>query len=136
MIIIFQYNCYYFLNACVWKFLKIIKKFNTFIFYQLIAVLREVHYLEVREQEGIPESAATIYSKNEMFRKYLGNLDLTVLWYNKIRETVLEVEYPLIERQLEEIDNQLLKAETELNWNAEGLFLQRFLSIEKLFCIS
>ena len=89
--------------------------------------MREVHYLEIRETDGIPESAATIYEKNETFRKFLGNLDLTVLWYNKIRETVLEVEYPLIEGQLEEIDTQLQKAEQDLNWNSEGTSLFFFI---------
>ena len=34
--------------------------------------------------------------------------------------TVLEVEYPLVEKQLDDIDTQILKAEKELNWNSEG----------------
>ena len=87
---------------------------------QLVAVLREVHYLEIKQQESIPDSAQTIYSKNDTFRQFLANLDLTVQWYNKVRETVLEVEFPLIEGQLEEIDVQLQKAEKDLNWNSEG----------------
>ena len=85
-----------------------------------MAVLREVKYLEISEQEEIPESAAVLYNKNETFRQFCANLDLTVLWYNKVRETVLEVEYPLIEGQLEQIDVQLQKAEKDLNWNSEG----------------
>ena len=85
---------------------------------QLVAVLREVHYLEIRASEDIPESAASIYAKNDTFRQYLANLDLIVKWYNKVRETILEVEFPLIETQLEEIDVQLLKAERDLNWNS------------------
>ncbi|RDD42081.1 Dynein beta chain, ciliary [Trichoplax sp. H2] len=89
---------------------------------QLVAVLREVKYLEMRDKETIPGSAAEIYSKNETFRQYLGSLDLIVMWYNKVRETVLEVEFPLIEDRLKEIDEQLLKAETELNWNSEGIW--------------
>ena len=85
-------------------------------------MLREVHYLEQRGTETIPDSAGNIYSRNETFRTYVANLDLTVHWYNKIRETVLEVEFPLIEKQLEDIDAQLLKAEKDLNWNSEGLW--------------
>lgn len=38
----------------------------------------------------------------------------------QVRETVLEVEYPLVVVQLEAIDEQLKKAETDLNWNSEG----------------
>lgn len=90
----------------------------------MVAVLREVKYLEMRDKETIPESAAEIYSKNETFRQYLGSLDLIVKWYNKIRETVLEVEFPLIENRLKEIDEQLLKAETDLNWNSEGRLIK------------
>ena len=87
-----------------------------------MAVLREVKYLEIRGTEDIPESAANIYDKNDTLRQYVANLDLTVHWYNKVRETVLEVEFPLIEGQLEEIDVQLERAEKDLNWNSEGVW--------------
>lgn len=53
-------------------------------------------------------------------RKYISNLDLTVQWYNKIRSTVIEVEFPLVESQLADIDTQLMKAEKDLDWNSEG----------------
>lgn len=81
-----------------------------------------MHYLEQRNQEPTPESAGNIYSRNETFRKFTANLDLTVQWYNKVRDTVLEVEFPLIESQLADIDSQLQKAEKDLNWNSEGLW--------------
>ena len=40
---------------------------------KLVALLREVKYLEQREgtDHQIPESAATIFSQNEMYRKFL-----------------------------------------------------------------
>ena len=50
-----------------------------------MAVLREVKYLEQRGVENIPDSAARIYEKNDTFRDYINNLDLTVKWYNKVR---------------------------------------------------
>lgn len=83
-------------------------------------MLREVHYLEQREQEEIPADAAELFSKNETFRRFRANLDLTVTWYNKVRQTVLEVEYPLVEEQLASIDSQLEKAEKDLNWTNDG----------------
>lgn len=49
------------------------------------------------------------------------NLDVTVTLYNRVRRTVLEVEYPLIESQLATIDQQLERAIAELNWTSEGL---------------
>ncbi len=89
-------------------------------FLQLVAVLREVKYLEVRGEEEIPQSASEIYGRNETLRMYVANLDLTVQWYNKVRETILEVEYPLIESQLEDIDQQLQRAENDLSWNSDS----------------
>ena len=88
-----------------------------------MAVLREVKYLETADNESletIPESATAVYSRNEEFHKYCANLDLIVAWYNKVRQTVLEVEYPLIEGQLQSIDSQLERAEKDLYWNSQG----------------
>lgn len=76
----------------------------------------------IRGEEGIPESAAGIYAKHETLRKFTANLDLTVAWYNKVRETVLEVEFPLVESQLAGIDQQLQKAEKDLSWEGDGVW--------------
>ena len=51
---------------------------------QLVAVLREVKYLEIRGTSNIPESAANMYAKNEVLRQYVANMDLTVHWYNRV----------------------------------------------------
>lgn len=85
-----------------------------------MAVLREVKYLLIRNQEEIPQSANDVFAANDTLLLYVANLDLTVAWYNKIRETVLEVEYPIIEGQLDKIDTQLRQAEKDLNWTSEG----------------
>ena len=37
-----------------------------------------------------------------------------------VRETVIEVEYPLVESQLKELDEQLEKAINQLNWTSDG----------------
>jgi len=92
---------------------------------KLVAILREVKYLETSESESvesIPESATSVFARNEEFHKYCANLDLTVAWYNQIRETVLDVEFPLIENQLKEIDEQLEQAEKVLTWNSPGIW--------------
>ena len=54
--------------------------------FQLVAVLREVKYLELRQKADIPESAINIYEKNETLRQFGQNLDLMVFWYNKVGE--------------------------------------------------
>ena len=38
----------------------------------------------------------------------------------RVRDTVIDVEFPLIESQLKAIDDQLERAITELNWTSEG----------------
>lgn len=41
---------------------------------------------------------------------------MLVQWYNKLKQTVLEVEFPLIRAELVTIDMQLYRAETDLTW--------------------
>ena len=90
------------------------------IFLQLVAVLREMKYLQLRGTENLPDSSSKLYEQNDTLLNYVANLDLTVTWYNKIRATVLEVEYPIIQEQLEDIDQQLQQAESGLNWISDG----------------
>lgn len=63
-----------------------------FFFLQLVAVLREVKYLETEEGKDlpIPEEAAKIFAAKEAFRKYVANLDLTEKWYNKVRPICIQ----------------------------------------------
>ena len=79
-------------------------------------------YLEQQNNPDrvVPESAANVFQQNETYRKYLQNLDVTVTLYNQVRETILDVEYPLIEHQLRDIDQELEKAIAQLNWTSEG----------------
>lgn len=83
-------------------------------------MLREVRYLEANQVESIPETAAEIYSSKESYRQLVANLELMVNGYNKILRTVLEVEYPLVQGQLQDIDSSLKEAEETLNWKTEG----------------
>nr|KAF6455671.1 dynein axonemal heavy chain 17 [Rousettus aegyptiacus] len=88
----------------------------------LVAVLREVKYLNFQQQKEIPNSAESLFSKHETFRKFVGNLELIVGWYNEVTTTVMDVEFPLIEAELSAIDVKLQAAETTLFWNSEGVF--------------
>ncbi|XP_041078235.1 dynein heavy chain 9, axonemal-like [Polyodon spathula] len=89
---------------------------------QLVSVLREVKYVKSGQTEMIPHTAEEIYSNKESYRQYVANLDLTINWYNKVVKSVLEVEFPLIEGQLQDIDTQLKEAEETLNWKNEGVW--------------
>ncbi|XP_076454452.1 dynein beta chain, ciliary-like [Babylonia areolata] len=88
----------------------------------LVAVLRETHYLKTMGYEEVPESAEKIFEQVDTIRKFVANLDLTVRWYNKVQQTVLQVEFPLIEGQLQGLDQILEQAETTLHWKDEGLW--------------
>ena len=103
---------------------------------QLVALLREVKYLNLREanpEQAIPESAARVFAQNETYRKYLQNLDVTVALYNKVKTTILDVEEPLIEQQMKAIDTELEKAITVLNWTSEGV-LSRVVRVRQSVC--
>eukprot|EP00061_Rhincodon_typus_P005782 g25710.t1 len=43
-----------------------------------------------------------------------------VKWYNKLKQTVLEVEFPLIYNELEAIDDELKAAEETITWQSEN----------------
>ena len=68
----------------------------------------------------VPASAESVFERNETYRKYLQNLDVTVTLYNQVRETILDVEYPLIKQQLKDIDLEIEKAVKKLNWTSSG----------------
>ncbi|KAM9837728.1 LOW QUALITY PROTEIN: dynein axonemal heavy chain 9 [Aulostomus maculatus] len=89
---------------------------------QLASVLREVKYLEARQMEAIPETAMQIYTTRWQLWQYVANLELTVGRYNKVVQCVLEVERPLVQGQLRDIDAQLKQAEESLNWNSQGVW--------------
>jgi len=95
---------------------------------QLVAVLKEVHFLQSRDYENIPEGALQLYTRQNELRKFVIDLDLTIYFYNKIRQTVLEVEYPLIENQLNDIDDKLTRAENSLTWNSDGTVVKAIYS--------
>ncbi|XP_064323504.1 dynein axonemal heavy chain 9 [Phalacrocorax carbo] len=88
---------------------------------QLVSVLREVRYLSSSPMGAIPPTAAEIYSSKESYRQMVASLELMVNRYNKVLKTVLEVEYPLIQGQLRDIDLKLKEAEETLNWKMEGI---------------
>ncbi|XP_041102237.1 dynein heavy chain 11, axonemal-like [Polyodon spathula] len=87
---------------------------------KLVGVLREVKYLHMLNMTSIPEAALTISEQRDMLAKYIGNLELLVKWYNKVKQTVLEVEYPLIRAELRAIDEQLWAAEETLTWREQS----------------
>uniref|UniRef100_G3T2Y1 Dynein axonemal heavy chain 9 n=1 Tax=Loxodonta africana TaxID=9785 RepID=G3T2Y1_LOXAF len=89
---------------------------------QLISVLKEMSYLEPRRMKHIPETAAAMFSSKDFYRQLVANLELMASWYNKVMRTLLEVEFPLVEDELQDIDGRLRAAEETLNWKTEGIW--------------
>ncbi|EDQ88776.1 outer dynein arm heavy chain beta [Monosiga brevicollis MX1] len=94
---------------------------------QLVATLREVKYLELvrrlttpdAPETAVPESAGAVFAREEAFRQKLANLDVAVTEYNRIQDTLLDVEEPLVAGELAAIDVLLEKGISNLNWNSE-----------------
>ncbi|XP_016337659.1 dynein heavy chain 11, axonemal [Sinocyclocheilus anshuiensis] len=87
---------------------------------ELIAVLKDVKHLEILNQMNIPSAAMKVYENRKMFFKNLGSLHLLVQWYNKVKQTTLEVDAPLMKEEMETVDRQIHLAETELTWQDQN----------------
>ncbi|XP_042345657.1 dynein axonemal heavy chain 11 [Plectropomus leopardus] len=83
---------------------------------KLTEVLKDVKYIQTLSQIKIPAAALAVFEKRDMLTKYVSSLQLLVQWYNKLKQTVLEVELPLIRAELKSIDMQLTRAERDLTW--------------------
>ncbi|XP_071672368.1 dynein axonemal heavy chain 17 isoform X2 [Patagioenas fasciata] len=88
---------------------------------ELAAVLREVKYLNFQQQQGIPDSAESLFAQRDTFQKFVDNLDLIVGWYNEVKQRLLPVELPLLEEELAAVDDRLASAEQTLFWHHEGV---------------
>ncbi|XP_021270931.1 dynein heavy chain 17, axonemal [Numida meleagris] len=88
---------------------------------KLSAVLREVKYLGFQKQKDIPGGAESLFGQKETLQKFVDNLDLMTGWYNKVKQTALPVELPLVAAELEAIDSRLSTAEQTLYWHHEGV---------------
>ncbi|XP_038013499.1 dynein heavy chain 9, axonemal-like [Motacilla alba alba] len=89
---------------------------------QLVSVLREVSYLRGSGAGAIPPAAAELYSCKESFWQLVASLELMGNSYNKVLRALLEVEHPLVQGQLQDIDLRLREAEETLTWKTEGVW--------------
>ncbi|KAM8815016.1 dynein axonemal heavy chain 9 [Rhynchonycteris naso] len=89
---------------------------------QLVSVLKEMSYLRPGQRQCVPETAAALFSARESYRQLVARLELVASWYNKVLQTLLEVEFPLVEEELQDIDLRLRAAEQTLNWRTEGVW--------------
>uniref|UniRef100_A0A8C9NDF6 Dynein axonemal heavy chain 17 n=1 Tax=Serinus canaria TaxID=9135 RepID=A0A8C9NDF6_SERCA len=88
---------------------------------ELSAVLREVKYLHIQQQEDIPSNAESLFAQNETFQTIGDNLALIVGWYNEVKQQLMPVEQPLLAKEREALDVRLASAEKSLFWSHEGV---------------
>ncbi|XP_053483492.1 dynein axonemal heavy chain 11 isoform X4 [Ictalurus furcatus] len=87
---------------------------------ELLAVLRDVRHLRMLDQTSIPCAALEVYEKRDMFLTCMSSLQLLVQLYNKVRQMAVDAEISLMKAELEAIDKQLYRAETDLTWQDQG----------------
>jgi dynein heavy chain len=88
---------------------------------QLVAVIREVKYLELLKEQNMPEEAKSIFQQNDQYISYITSLDYTVDSYNKIFKIATAEEMSLINIELQKIDADIEKAEKELKWKSSSI---------------
>ncbi|NWV39884.1 DYH17 protein, partial [Grantiella picta] len=89
---------------------------------ELSAVLREVKYLKIQQQQDIPSNAESLFAQNETFQKIGDNLELIVTWcWLQVKLRLIPVERPLLAGEMEALDTRLASAVESMFWNHEGV---------------
>lgn len=86
----------------------------------LVRLLRETKYFLLLKIE-VPEQAEAIFQHSDTFRFHISSLDLICSIYNKIKETILPVEQPLVQQMLDEVEAALQRGCNELNWKSDTI---------------
>jgi dynein heavy chain, axonemal len=86
----------------------------------LTKLLREVKYLQLLDIE-VPERAALLYKKVNIYRTQTGNLEIISTMYNEILANLLPVEKPLLADRIEKINKALQPGIGELRWNSSNI---------------
>ena len=86
----------------------------------LVKLLREVKYF-ILISMPVPASAEKIFKEQEVYRTQTGNLDMIVGMYNEIKQTLLPVEYPLLEERIVKMDAILEPGFKELKWRSKNI---------------
>ena len=81
------------------------------------------------KERDYPELAGELFEREKIFRDYNISLERTVQSYNRLTLKTKEVEFNLIAHEMKEFDEQLKKAEGDLNWNSEGELRNVFLKL-------
>lgn len=56
----------------------------------------------------------------------------TLISYNKLRNNSREIEFQLVQEEIQQIDELVKKGEYSLNWNSEGIFKYININVYKI----
>jgi dynein heavy chain len=84
----------------------------------LVRMLREVRYFLLFGLQ-VPETALEIYQRADVYRRWVGQLDIVVQKYNAVLTELLPVEEPLLEEKIVKMDSVLSPGLTDLRWKSE-----------------
>jgi dynein heavy chain len=86
----------------------------------LVRLLRETKYFLLLKCD-VPESASAIYQSSDMFRQQISSLELICSIHNKINQTILPVEKPLVQQKLDAVELSLKRGLHDLSWKSDGI---------------
>ena len=86
----------------------------------LVRLLRETKYFILLKCD-VPESASAIYQSSDMFRQQISSLELICSIHNKINQTILPVEKPLVQQKLDAVELSLKRGLQDLSWKSDGI---------------
>ncbi len=86
----------------------------------LIRLLRETRYLLLLGQ-NVPQSAADIFAKDEMYRTQVVSLDMIVYKYNNIKTCLHPIEEPLVINSIKRMDKILRPGIEQLTWKGQNI---------------
>lgn len=84
---------------------------------QLVNLLRETKYF-IALGVDVPAEARNVHERSKTFRRHIGSLELVVAVWNRIQQTILPVELPLVRPQIEELHVRLDDGLRALDWNS------------------
>ncbi|KAL1512674.1 hypothetical protein ABEB36_002231 [Hypothenemus hampei] len=87
---------------------------------ELQAILREIKYLKSMEIEDLPATAEELFGKADELFEIIMKLNRIVEWYNYLKEKTTEVEFDLIEHEVESIDETLVQITDNFTWETHN----------------
>lgn len=93
---------------------------------ELIKLLREIRYLQLIDLH-VPENGLLIYKNVDLFRDINMRLDQIVFMYNSIMSELIDVERPLLEKNISKMDVNLKPGLESFKWESNNI-LKEFIN--------